>query len=120
MMRVLRVQRNEEGAASVLALGLVGGVLAVTAAIIPVAGAFVASQRAANAADAAVLAAADVVSGAIAGVPCELAGRVAARNGAALTRCAIDGPAASVTVVVGAAGFSIDATARAGPPGWTG
>ena len=109
MMRVLRVERNEEGAASVLALGLVGGVLAVTAAIIPVAGAFVASQRAANAADASALAAADVVSGAIAGVPCELAARVAARNGAAPT-----------TTVTDAAGFSIDATARAGPPGWTG
>lgn len=107
---------RDDGAASVLALGLIGAVVAVTAAIVPVAGAFVASQRAANAADAAALGAADAVSGAVVGVPCELAGRVAARNGGTLTACTVEGLTASVTVTALGAGFTLVASARAGPP----
>ncbi len=109
--------RRDDGAASVLALGLIGAVVATTAMIVPVAGAFIASQRAANAADAAALAAADAVSGAVVGVPCELAGRVASRNGGSLTACTVEGPTASVTVTTVAAGFTLGASARAGPPG---
>lgn len=112
----MRVLNRDDGAASVLALGLIGAVIAVTAAIVPVASAFVASQRAANAADAAALAAADAVSGAVMGIPCELAGRVAARNGGVLTACTVGGPTVTVTVTVSTAGFSLGASARAGPP----
>jgi secretion/DNA translocation related TadE-like protein len=114
---VSEMLRRDDGAASVLALGLIGAVVAVTAAIVPITVAFVASQRAANAADAAALAAADAVSGALAGVPCELASRVASRNAGTLTACTVDGPIASVTVTVGEAGFTLGASARAGPPG---
>ena len=63
-------------------------------------GVFVATQRVANAADAAALAAADATSGAVPGVPCDLAAGVAARNGATLVGCEIDGPVASVIDVV--------------------
>ncbi len=55
---------------------------ALTALVVPGHHVFVASQRAANAADAAALAAADAISGAVPGVPCALAATVAARNGA--------------------------------------
>ena len=112
--------RAERGAASVLALGIVGAVLGATALIVPVTTVFVASQRAENAADAAALAAADAISGAVPGVPCALAATVAARNGAAVASCSTDGPVASVTVAIAVAGFEIGASARAGPPGWSG
>ncbi|MDQ0574587.1 Rv3654c family TadE-like protein [Agromyces albus] len=111
---------DEGGAASVLALGIVGAIVALTIAVVPMLTVFVASQRAANAADAAALAAADATSGAVPGVPCQLAGHVAARNGATLGACEARGPAASVTVTVSVLGFELDASARAGPPQWSG
>ena len=110
----------DRGAASVVALGLVGAMVALTALLVPVLGAFVGSQRAANAADAAALAAADASSGALPGVPCALAAAVAARNGVELVSCEFDGPAATVTVRAGLLGFTIAAEARAGPPDWAG
>lgn len=108
---------DDRGAASVVAIGIVGAMVALTAMVVPVVSTFVASQRSANAADAAALAAADAVSGAVPGTPCELAGRVAARNGAALASCHVDGAVATVSVVVSSLGFALGASARAGPPG---
>ncbi|WP_235511124.1 Rv3654c family TadE-like protein [Agromyces sp. Root81] len=120
--RDARVRRGDErGAASVLAVGIIGAMTALAVAFIGLLGVFVVSQRASNAADAAALAAADAISGAVPGVPCRLAAAIAARNGARLDSCEGDGPAASVTVVIEAVpGFSVTASARAGPPGWMG
>lgn len=111
---------DESGAASVVALGLVGAIVALAALLAPVLAVFVATQRVANAADAAALAAADATSGAVPGVPCDLGASVAARNGATLTGCEIDGPVASVSVQSTPFGFVLEARARAGPPGWAG
>lgn len=108
----------DRGAASVVALGLVGATAALTALTVPLLGAFVGSQRAANSADAAALAAADASSGVVPGVPCALASAVAERNGAELTSCELDGPVSTVSVRVGVFGFAVGAEARAGPPGW--
>ncbi|MFB6609708.1 Rv3654c family TadE-like protein [Agromyces sp. NPDC056379] len=116
--RSTRWEGRERGAASVLAVGIIGAMTALAVALLVLMGVFVVSQRAANAADAAALAAADAMSGAVAGVPCRLAGEVAARNGARLGACEGDGAVASVTVVIDAApGFALTASARAGPPG---
>lgn len=111
---------DESGAASVVAIGLVGAMVATVALLAPLLGVIVATQRVANAADAAALAAADATSGAIAGVPCDLAASVAARNGATLAACATDGPVASVSAESTVFGFVVQARARAGPPGWDG
>jgi L-fuconolactonase len=114
----LRASRGECGSGSVLVLAIVGAVLAVSAALVPVLSVLVQSQRAANAADAAALAAADAVTGAIpvTGTPCELADLVARRNHARLVACETDDAEASVSVSVAALGFAITARARAGPP----
>jgi hypothetical protein len=80
----------------------------------------VASQFAANAADASALAAADAVSGVVAADPCQIAGVAAQRNGARLLACEVAGPAASVRVSVAAPFGEATAAARAGPPGWRG
>ncbi|WP_082590181.1 Rv3654c family TadE-like protein [Agromyces sp. Soil535] len=111
---------GDRGAASVLAVGIVGAVVALTAMVVPIATTFVASQRAANAADAAALAAADAISGLVPGVACELARQVAGRNGAALTSCQTDGAVVTVGVVVSSLGMDLGARARAGPPGYAG
>lgn len=112
--------RDDRGAATVVAVGLVGAIVLVASLVVPLLGAFITSQRAANAADAAALAAADASAGIVAGVPCELAAELAARNGASLTACALDGPVAEVSVNASVLGLVISARARAGPPGWVG
>lgn len=99
-----------------LTLGIVGSIVALAAALTMMLVASVASQSAANAADAAALAAADAASGAVAGEPCDLAARLAERNGARLVACELAGAVATVTVVVERAAFAATASARAGPP----
>ncbi|MFC9919840.1 Rv3654c family TadE-like protein [Agromyces binzhouensis] len=111
---------EESGAATVLAVAILGAVVALGVAAVGVLGASVASQSAANAADASALAAADAVSGAVAGEPCTLAGDLARRNGATLVRCRIEGPVAVVSVEVAVGPVRATAGARAGPPGWAG
>lgn len=114
-----RVGDRDDGAASVLAVGIIGAMTALAVGLLSLLGVFVVSQRVANAADAAALAAADAMSGAVAGVPCRLAHSVAARNGSRLVACDGDGAVASVTVVIESVpGFAVTASARAGPPGW--
>ena len=107
---------DDRGAASVVAVGIVGAVVALTALVVPAAATFVVSQRAANAADAAALAAADAASGAVPGIPCDLAAEAAARNGASLASCRVEGPVATVSVAIVSLGMTLDAVARAGPP----
>jgi secretion/DNA translocation related TadE-like protein len=112
--------RHEGGAATVLALAIVGAVVALAGGFAAILAGSVASQFAANAADAAALAAADALSGVVPADPCALAALAAERNGARLVACELAGPAASVTVAVAAPFGDASAEARAGPPGWGG
>lgn len=107
----------ERGSATVLALGIVAALVCLTTGAIAIAGASVAKQRAAGAADLAALAAADVASGAIPGTPCAEAERVVRANGASLGFCEVDGAIARVTASLSYLGFGVDIEARAGPPG---
>ena len=79
-------------------------------------GAAVAARRAAGAADNAAIAAADTVSGALPGEPCERAEEVAEASGARVSACGTDDLDATVTVEVSFAGMVATARARAGPP----
>lgn len=71
---------------------------------------------AAQAADAAALAAADVLRGIAPGVPCAIAGRVAAANGARLQSCRIEDFDAFVQVGVPSWHGLAEVQSRAGPP----
>lgn len=104
------------GSALAAALLVVCGTLSLGLAA--VGGAGVTAQRTAGAADAAALAAADAASGAVptAEEPCALAATVAAANGAALTRCSLEGDVATVSVEAAYAGLAAVSRARAGPP----
>lgn len=103
-------------AGSVSALGIVAVLVAATVALGVVGGAAVEARRVAGVADAAALAAADSASGAVAGFPCEQAGRVAQAGDVRLERCDLSGLVATITVAGAYGGIPFDARARAGPP----
>ncbi len=107
---------DDRGAGAVLALAIVGATTVVLLAVLALGAALVVRQRVIGAADAAALAAADGASGAVAGVPCSLAARVAASNAATLQTCAIDGLVASVTVAASVGAIPVSARSTAGPP----
>ena len=119
---------RERGAGSILAIAVIATMMSASALLIPLSAAVSLRHRAAGAADAAALAAADAASGWSAGPPCAEAGRLAAENRAALARCEIDGLVVTVEVEI-ATGFGVIAgwdtplavirqTASAGP--WPG
>ncbi|MDD9153995.1 hypothetical protein PUY80_15610 [Plantibacter flavus] len=115
-LSAVRSLRDETGAGSVLAAGVLGALVAVLLATLPVVTLFAAHQRAANAADAAALAAADTASGRLPGFPCETARMVAARNAASLGTCSVEGVTVLVDATVDTAFGAITVAARAGPP----
>ncbi|MES2092756.1 MAG: Rv3654c family TadE-like protein [Actinomycetota bacterium] len=107
---------NEQGSGSILAVAVVAAVLMLFSLLIPVATVLPAQQRAAGAADAAALAAADVAVGIRAGNPCAVAATVAAANATSLDGCVVDGTTATVRVATSALGFAVSARATAGRP----
>lgn len=110
-------RRQERGAGTVLALAVVAVTVTLTTAAIGVTGAWGARQKAAVAADATALAAADVAAGRTSGEPCARADVVARANGASVTGCVVAAVAVSVEVSVPYLGWEASAAARAGPPG---
>jgi secretion/DNA translocation related TadE-like protein len=91
-------------------------VLAIAALVLPFSVVLSARQRAAGAADAAALGAADVAVGIRPGSPCPVASLIASANGATLDRCVVDGTTATVRATVLVLGFAIPARATAGRP----
>lgn len=98
------------------AVAIVGCSAVLTVGLVTAGSAAVFSQRLAGGADAAALAAADAASGAVPGVPCELAGRLAAVAGGVLEDCEIDGVTATVSISARFGALTATAAARAGPP----
>ena len=108
--------KADRGAGAVFALAIVGATTVVLVAVLALGSALVLRQRVIGAADAAALAAADAASGAVGGVPCGLAHRVAQANLTALTRCELDGLIATVTVSATFGAVPFTARSTAGPP----
>lgn len=107
---------SEEGAGSVLVVGVIAAVMMLTLMFAPVIAAHVDSARAATAADAAALAAADTAVGIVPGVPCANAALTAAANGATLTTCRVEGLVVTVSVSRASGHVKATASATAGPP----
>jgi secretion/DNA translocation related TadE-like protein len=101
---VSSVEQPDRGSVSVLLLAVVGLALMAAVAVSSVGCALIARHRAESAADLAALAAADVLVGRSVGDPCEAAGRVAGRVGAAVTSCTVTSATAAVAVTVQADG----------------
>jgi secretion/DNA translocation related TadE-like protein len=107
---------GERGSGSVLAVGLIGAVVALVALALPLYIGLATRRAVAGAADAAALAAADVASGLEPGYPCAAADRVASANRAILASCAIDGLVVTVSVSRVILTVDVTSTATAGPP----
>jgi len=114
------VHSDEAGSGSVLGVAILAAVLALASVLFPLSSVLTARHRAAAAADAGALAAADVAVGILPGYPCEAAARVSRANGAVLGACEVDGYVVTVQLNVTVFGFAVKATATAGPPGATG
>ena len=108
--------RGDRGAGTVLALAIVAATTIATIAVLGVAAALAVRHRAATAADAAALAAADVVLGAVTGEPCARAEHVASANGFDLFSCRVEGAEAVVAVRTEVLGVAVEVQARAGAP----
>jgi secretion/DNA translocation related TadE-like protein len=109
--------RSDGGAGSVLAIAVIGAVIALTGLAVPLYLALATKSIVRGAADSAALAAADARSGAVAGFPCAVAAKVATANESQLVDCTVDGLVATVTVHRWILAFDVVATATAGPPG---
>jgi secretion/DNA translocation related TadE-like protein len=113
-----RRRHDERGAATMLALTLLGALVSVAVALAPLGGALVASRRAAAAADLAALAGASALQqGRDA---CAAAARVAAANDARVAACAVRADDVRLRVVVDAGrvlgrSLEVSGRARAGP-----
>lgn len=104
-------------AGTAVTAGMLAVAVTLTAGLGTVASAAIFGQRLAGAADAAALAAADTVSGALPGSePCDRAATVAAADGARLGRCELDGLVATIRVDGAFLSFPASAWSRAGPP----
>lgn len=102
---------------SILAASVAGSTILLTALVLPVGAALVEKRVIAGAADAAALAAADVASGLVPGIPCDAAADVAAANGGSLAGCDVDGAVVTVGVSGSVFGIPFAIRATAGPPG---
>lgn len=108
---------GEGGAGSILAVSLIAAILTVLALIAPLTAILLTKANITGAADAAALAAADTATGLNPGVPCMIAASVAHANGANVRQCRADGVIVTVRVSAQILGFTVYATATAGPPG---
>lgn len=107
---------RDGGAGTIIVLGVVAATAGLALLAAPVAGISILRHRATVAADAAALAAADVLVGIVPGRPCALAETLAAANGAALEACVPDGLIVTVRVGIGNGFVPVTALATAGPP----
>ncbi|MCT9821002.1 helicase [Microbacterium sp. W1N] len=101
---------------TILALGAVAATAVFAVGLGAAAAVSLGATRAGVAADAAALAAADTAAGFAAGEPCTRAAEVAARGGARIVSCDLDGLVATVEVAGTAGVYAVQARARAGPP----
>ena len=105
----------DAGAGTVLALAIVALAVLLALTMVGLGAGLVVRQRTIGAADAAALAAADVLLGAAPGEPCSVAATIAETNGAVLHACELDGYIATVTTRSWVLGAPIVAQSTAGP-----
>ncbi|MEL4320112.1 Rv3654c family TadE-like protein [Leifsonia sp. YIM 134122] len=110
-----RTLGDDRGSGTVLAVALIGAVVALALVAASVLGALVVRQRVSAAADAAAIAGADVAMGAVAGVVCDAAAQAAEANAAGVDDCSVDGETVTVEVSAMWVGIPVRARSRAGP-----
>jgi secretion/DNA translocation related TadE-like protein len=114
--RAHNTTRGDHGAGSALVIGLVAVVTVAGLTMLGGGHALARGQLLTAAADAAALAAGDVMLGWAPGDPCVVAERVATAHRVRLSACAADGLSMVVRVEASILGLTISRSARAGPP----
>ena len=109
-------RRGDAGSGSLLAVAIIGAMIASLAVGVPLLIGIGIRQSVDDAADASALAGADVSAGIVAGSPCTVAADVARANGARLEGCAVDGLVVTVRTRAEFLGVALAASATAGPP----
>lgn len=112
----VRMLSDTKGAGSVLCLSLIAALLVFSGVMVSLSLALSGKHRIQAAAESAALAAADVLSGRVAGYPCELAQQAAEKNNTQLVSCEMEGLIATVAVGHDLLGTAFTVRARAGPP----
>ena len=112
-----RCAAGEGGSGAVLALALVAALATLLLLIAPLVQLSVLRASLSATADASALAAADVHRGLLSGDPCATARRLAATQGARLTRCEAEGESIRIELAVSWFGAEVTARSRAGAPG---
>lgn len=100
----------------VVVVAIVAALASITVGVSGAAALLVERHRVAGAADAAAIAAADAASGLVAGVPCDVAGRVAGANATRVDACVTDGSTVTVRLLSTGSPVPIRVTATAGQP----
>jgi secretion/DNA translocation related TadE-like protein len=116
MTRSRERPKSEVGSGSLLAIAIIGAMIASLALGVPLLAGLGIRQSVATAADAAALAGADVAVGIYPGSPCAVATSVAAANHAHLDGCRVDGLVVTVRANSEFLGLRLVASATAGPP----
>lgn len=106
---------SDNGSGSILTVAILGAITALTVMLLPLYMGLATRQSVAGAADAAALAGADTAVGIVPGMPCEVAERAAAANGASIVSCDVDGLIVTVVAARMMLGVSVTAAATAGP-----
>ncbi len=107
---------DDEGAGTVTALTVMATLVMVAGLMLPVVGLITVQVRAQSLSDRAALAAADAMTGALAGKPCELAAEIVTSMRADTWSCDLDGGDAFVTLRVPFGPVHVDVRSRAGLP----
>ena len=113
---VARGRADDVGAASLAVVGVLVGVVVLASALVATGHVLAARSRVAGAADAAALAAADVVAGLVPGAPCDRAAALATANRVRLAGCVVAGTTVTVAVADTVGGLAVTGLATAGPP----
>jgi len=111
---------SDRGAGTVIVVALVAVVASAGFTVLGAAHALARGQQLSAAADAAALAAGDVLLGWVAGDPCAVAQHIAAAHSARLAECVSEGLTVRVRVEASILGLTVERSARAGAPeaGW--
>lgn len=110
------ITQADRGAGSVLVVALIAVVSVAGLTVLGAAHALVRGQQLSSAADAAALAAADVLLGWVPGDPCAAAERIAEAHAVRLTGCDAVGTAVTVRVTLVTLGMTLERSSRAGAP----
>lgn len=111
------LKRSDRGAGSVALLAVIAVLVAVLALCAPLYRGLVAQRELVRAANAVALAAADTLSGRVAGYPCDRAEQTAVLLAVSLEHCAIEADTVRIAVGLSVEGIALIAEARAGPAG---